>query len=108
VATSTSRWQRHALGHGLHVLDLPLSSGRLAEPVFTCATLEEFTLSAMIAVREVIAPKSVCHVFVRFGDPSADGPAVEKLNAACPALEPAAIASLVSSTAGAAMTALAP
>ncbi|CAL4889432.1 unnamed protein product [Urochloa decumbens] len=94
------RWLRHALGrhHDLRALDLDLSSGRrflLPDALFTCASLEELTVSA-IAHREVIAPKSVVHLpllrklhlfFVKFGDDDASGSAAERLSAGCPALE---------------------
>ncbi|CAL4889431.1 unnamed protein product [Urochloa decumbens] len=95
------RWLRHALSrhnHGLRAVDLDLSSGRrflLPDSLFTCATLEELTVSS-IAHREVIAPKSVVHLpllrklhlfFVKLVDDDASGSAAEKLSAGCPALE---------------------
>ncbi|OEL38294.1 hypothetical protein BAE44_0000687 [Dichanthelium oligosanthes] len=89
------RWLRYALSRGLCVLEINLSCRnclfKLPDCVFSCATLEEFNLTATAAKNEIFAPRSVClpclkklHLeFVRFEDPSV----VEKLNSGCPALE---------------------
>ncbi|KAL6888342.1 hypothetical protein ACP4OV_009368 [Aristida adscensionis] len=88
------RWLLHALSRGLCVLEVSLNSSDrrfcLPDSVFSCATLEEISLSATV-IREVIAPGSVCLPrlkklnldFVQFNNPSV----IEKLNSGCPALE---------------------
>ncbi|CAN6246820.1 unnamed protein product [Urochloa humidicola] len=89
------RWLLHALSRGLCVLEINLGYRdclfELPDRIFSCATLEEFNLTATAERNEIIAPRSVClpclkklHLkFVRFQDPSV----VEKLNSGCPALE---------------------
>ncbi|CAL5059769.1 unnamed protein product [Urochloa decumbens] len=89
------RWLLHALSRGLSVLEINLGSRdclfQLPDCIFSCATLEEFNLTATERMNEILAPRSVClpylkklHLrFVRFQDPSV----VEKLNSGCPALE---------------------